>query len=545
MSATTVTLEEVIAAAETRAASLVPETSGYLALAIGDATARLPLRLDPKHVTISSEGSVALARSKEVVAPTAAASTLRAVLAALLARSVGTMPGLRNAARPRVESERGIESVVEEIEAALIPVNRAAARRALARLARETARARDGGALRGLPLDLAVAPPSSPRAAEPTDSVRALAAPVVAVTTPEPETPCAPAAEAEEGFEVWLSGDTPAPVSAAPAPVEVASEPTPTQTAGVAVASADDLPPLDEAVTTLDVETAPVVDALPSVPPSSLDGNAATPSSVGAISERRTQPLGSLDVAPLAAAPREPVAPLRIAPPAPPAVHVETLPMRFEPGRVVLGPVALAPAEPLVVASAPPPDPADVAIEALPPEPERAAAEPSARESEPGSSPAVVAPETPTVPVRRPARARPWTPPTGPREAELGPVAASDADALIANFSRSSLTDGESLDGLRASLKSLADLPPTQAPPAVRRVDRLAADLRRREPTPPPPPVQSQALAPAPLPEPRRASRANLVFSLVLLGLGLAATGAIWAFYPEFFAGSTSALVQK
>lgn len=141
--------------------------SGYLALAIGDATARLPLRLNPKHITVSAEGTVTVARSRDVVAPVEAASTLRALLASLLTRSVGTMPGLRTAARARAESERGVESVVEEIEAALIPVNRAAARRALARLARELARARDGGALRVVPLDLEAPPALAPSSVPP------------------------------------------------------------------------------------------------------------------------------------------------------------------------------------------------------------------------------------------------------------------------------------------------------------------------------------------------------------------------------------------
>ncbi len=73
---------------------------------------------------------------------------MRDVLARLLAVSSGTMPGLAAAARPREESARGVDAVIEEIEAALIPVNRAAARRALARLSRETLRAKEAGKLK-------------------------------------------------------------------------------------------------------------------------------------------------------------------------------------------------------------------------------------------------------------------------------------------------------------------------------------------------------------------------------------------------------------
>ncbi len=60
------------------------------------------------------------------------------------------MPGLAAAARPRGD-EQDVDQVVGDIEAALIPVNRAAAKRALARLARETLRAKELGKLRKKP----------------------------------------------------------------------------------------------------------------------------------------------------------------------------------------------------------------------------------------------------------------------------------------------------------------------------------------------------------------------------------------------------------
>ena len=143
-----VTLDEVFAAASARAASLVPETSGYLALAVGDATSRLPLLHDDRTLLLTTEGSMSTSRRGDVVAPERAAKAMRDVLARLLAVSSGTMPGLAAAARPREESARGVDAVIEEIEAALIPVNRAAARRALARLSRETLRAKEAGKLK-------------------------------------------------------------------------------------------------------------------------------------------------------------------------------------------------------------------------------------------------------------------------------------------------------------------------------------------------------------------------------------------------------------
>jgi hypothetical protein len=156
-----VTLDEVFAAASLRAASLVPETSGYLALAIGDATSRLPLLHDDRALMLTTEGGMSTSRRGDVVTPEKAAKAMRDVLARLLAVSSGTMPGLAAAARPREESARGVDAVIEEIEAALIPVNRAAAQRALARLSRETLRAKEAGKLK-VKREASVRPPPPP-----------------------------------------------------------------------------------------------------------------------------------------------------------------------------------------------------------------------------------------------------------------------------------------------------------------------------------------------------------------------------------------------
>ncbi|AKT43158.1 hypothetical protein [Chondromyces crocatus] len=176
-----VTLEEVLAAAAGRCASLVPETAGYLTLAIADATSRLPLSIEDAGVLLTTEGTVTMARRGSPVAGPESARALRGVLARLLAVSSGmTMAGLGVAARPRQESERGADAVVEELEAALIPVNRSAARRSLARLARETARARESGRLqRALRTMRPVAPVAQvPSAVQP--AVQVLVAPMPA-----------------------------------------------------------------------------------------------------------------------------------------------------------------------------------------------------------------------------------------------------------------------------------------------------------------------------------------------------------------------------
>ncbi|WP_437808296.1 hypothetical protein [Sorangium sp. So ce1078] len=160
-----VTLEEVLAAAHARCASLVPETSGYLALAVSDATSRLPLRLDDRAVLLTTEGTVTARSRGEPVAPAEAARLLRDLLARLLAASAGSMPNLAATARPRPASEQDPDAVARELEAALIPVNRNAARRALARLARETLRAKEAGRLKRARAEVQ-ARPAAPEANE-------------------------------------------------------------------------------------------------------------------------------------------------------------------------------------------------------------------------------------------------------------------------------------------------------------------------------------------------------------------------------------------
>lgn len=254
MDVASVTLDEVLKAAQLRAASLVPETSGYLALAIADASARLPFRIEDDMVNLSTEGTVKVLRGTDVVQPEESAAILRDVLDRLLGCSIGSMPGLANASRTRPGRETVLD-VIGDLENALVPVNRSAARRALARLARETVRARDRGKLdkpirsrsrsvRPPPRDEAPPPPApAPAPIPPPAPVVAapaviappvvVAPPVVAAPTPQVVVPVAPspvevavAMAAEMAVEVdVVFTDPPTPVDAiAPAPVE----PTPT-----------------------------------------------------------------------------------------------------------------------------------------------------------------------------------------------------------------------------------------------------------------------------------------------------------------------------
>ncbi len=241
MEATSVSLSDVLAASGARAASLVPETSGYLALAIADACARLPFRLDDALVTLTSEGSVKVARGTVVVPPDESARRVRDVLARLLTSSIGSAPALAAAARPRRETSDGVDGFVRELEAALVPVNRAAARRALARLARETMRAKQGGRLKR-------------RRPKRTDEALEAAAPALAPPAPAP-----PPALASRSAHVEVLEDLGVDVdfSAAPPADDRSPDAAPELRPGDAAACAAlDLEP-EEAPTTID---APVID---------------------------------------------------------------------------------------------------------------------------------------------------------------------------------------------------------------------------------------------------------------------------------------------
>jgi hypothetical protein len=135
---TSVTLEDVFAVVEAKRVPLAPELAGYLTLEIADGTDAGSGDVDPKTVFISEEGTVALVRPKKDVITGDAEASVRTLLAKLLDASGSGTPALTTAAKRKTGN--GLPALVEELEAALIPVNRAAGRRALARLAREVKR---------------------------------------------------------------------------------------------------------------------------------------------------------------------------------------------------------------------------------------------------------------------------------------------------------------------------------------------------------------------------------------------------------------------
>jgi hypothetical protein len=133
-----VTLEEVFAVVSGKRVPLAPELAGYLVLEIAEHADPMGGDVDPRSVFVGEEGTVALVKLRRDPASGDAEASIRAALARLLEASGAQTPAL--AAASRRKSGSGLPALAEEIEAALIPVNRAAGRRALARLAREVKR---------------------------------------------------------------------------------------------------------------------------------------------------------------------------------------------------------------------------------------------------------------------------------------------------------------------------------------------------------------------------------------------------------------------
>ena len=141
-----VSLLEVIAAARARLASLAPESSGHVILGLGRAMAGVPIRLDLEGILLTTEGAVSIGGPKEAVSNAQAVAALRKLMVELLDLSNGSSPALRSIAE-RAQAETSIDAFFGAIANALIPLNRAAAKRALGRLARETLKAYQTGTL--------------------------------------------------------------------------------------------------------------------------------------------------------------------------------------------------------------------------------------------------------------------------------------------------------------------------------------------------------------------------------------------------------------
>jgi hypothetical protein len=185
-----VTLEEVFAVVGTKRVPLAPELAGYLVLEIAEHADPAGGDVDPKSVFVGEEGTVALVKPKRDGASGDAETSIRGILARLLEASGSQTPALSAASKRR--SGGGLPTLSEELEAALIPVNRAAGRRALARLAREVKRVTLGVGRNALPSTSDAAQPR--RASSPTHAAAApeIPPPPLPAALPPPSTPPPP-----------------------------------------------------------------------------------------------------------------------------------------------------------------------------------------------------------------------------------------------------------------------------------------------------------------------------------------------------------------
>ncbi len=137
--ALSITLEDILAVAHQKRVPIAPELAGYLTLELADAVnAGSATAIDPRTVYVSEEGSVAIVKPKGPGDGVDVETQLRNVLSDLLSVTGAQTSALTHVAKKR--SGGGVRALAAELEAALIPVNRAAGRRALARMAREARR---------------------------------------------------------------------------------------------------------------------------------------------------------------------------------------------------------------------------------------------------------------------------------------------------------------------------------------------------------------------------------------------------------------------
>jgi hypothetical protein len=147
-----VSIAEILRGAAVHAVPLTGECAGYLVLAAADQALTAPRQVDAAELHLLDDGSVRAVGTR-ACSEVDAERDLRQLLDRLLSSASSVTPALLRAGRRAPGA--GMAPLLREIERALIPVNRSAARRALARLEREAARAVESGRLTEPP-----APPS-------------------------------------------------------------------------------------------------------------------------------------------------------------------------------------------------------------------------------------------------------------------------------------------------------------------------------------------------------------------------------------------------
>ena len=140
-----VSLDDVMAAADRGLAPIGPELAGFVVLETAQRLRELGGVLDASLLAVGTSGHVALTGAPKHGDEELAVRRLREMLGAFLAVATSATPALRQCARRR--DHNALAVLCRELEGALIPLNRAASRRAVARVARATVDAIDSGRL--------------------------------------------------------------------------------------------------------------------------------------------------------------------------------------------------------------------------------------------------------------------------------------------------------------------------------------------------------------------------------------------------------------
>ncbi len=201
-----ISLDLVIEAARRRLAAITPESAGYIVLLATQQLIAHPCRVLPADLLLQEHGEV-LVRALPRASEREVEAALRTLLATLLSLSPSPVPAI--SAVVERDASLGLPALASELSGALIPINHAAARRALARLYRETRRAG------GLGVEVAPVPPSplavAPLAVAPLAATDSAVPSASAAEPPRSAPALAPAPESEPASlvasEAWAELD--------------------------------------------------------------------------------------------------------------------------------------------------------------------------------------------------------------------------------------------------------------------------------------------------------------------------------------------------
>ena len=136
------TIDDLVAALKSRRAPLPFEIGAFVALSVCEELVSAPAHVSGSVVRIASDGAVSVSAPTTAASDEACARAIIALLAQLLVAAGPSVPPRLHALVDRGPSDGAwrVERVRDELAAALVPLNRGASRRVLARLVRESGR---------------------------------------------------------------------------------------------------------------------------------------------------------------------------------------------------------------------------------------------------------------------------------------------------------------------------------------------------------------------------------------------------------------------